>query len=96
MAKWKHTIYKGIALREAIENEDMEQVVECLLSCCVELNRKLRGEDKVIYGLELDDMYVALSCYEPSEDEEENEETINDYLEQFYNICDDVGAFVQL
>lgn len=94
--KWKHTIHRGSALREAIDNDDTKQVVECLLFCIVELNRKLRGEDKITYGLELDDMFVALSCYEPSNDEEENEETINEYLEQFYNICDDVRAFIEL
>ena len=96
MAKWKYTIHSGTALRDAINNEDMEQVIECLLSCCVELNRKLRGEDKTDYGLELDDMFVTLSCYEPTEDDEENEEIINEYLEQFYDICDDVRAFIKL
>lgn len=93
---WKYKIKSGKALREAIDNEDMEQVVEYLLSCCVELNDKLRGEDRITYGLDLDDMFIALNCYEPSEDEEENEETIDGYLEQFYNICDDVRAFVEL
>jgi hypothetical protein len=96
MVKWKYTINSGTALREAIDNEDTEQVVECLLRCCGELIGKLRGEDKTTYGLELDDIYVALICYEHSEDEEEDAETINDYLEEFYNLCDEVRAFVAL
>lgn len=66
---WKYKIKSGSALREAIDNEDMEQVVEYLLSCCVELNEKLRGEDRITYGLDLDDMFIALNCYEPSEDD---------------------------
>ena len=93
---WKYTLKSGFALREAIDNEDIKQVVECLLHCCVELNRKLRGEDKSDYALELDDMYVALTCFEINEDEEENEEEINSYLADFYDICDSVRAFVEL
>lgn len=92
---WKYTLKTGKVLREAIDNEDMEQVVKCLLSCCIELNKKLYGEDCITYGLELDDIYIVLNCYEPSEDEEENEEAIDEYLEQFYDICDDVRAWIE-
>lgn len=92
---WKYQIKSGKALREAIDNEDMEQVVERLLFCCIELNKKLYGEDCIAYGLELDDIYIALSCYEPSDDDED-EEMINEYLEQFYDICDDVKAWIEL
>lgn len=93
---WKYKIKNGSALREAIDNEDVEQVVKCLLSCCIELNRKLRGEDKSNYTLELDDIFTGLTCLELDEDEEENEEVINNYLYDFYDICDDVKAFVEL
>lgn len=93
---WKYKLKSGSALREAICNEDLEQTVKCLLSCCIELNRKLRGEDKSDYGLELDDIFTALSSYEINGDEEENEEIINDYLADFYDICDDVGAWIEI
>ena len=93
---WKYKIKSGIALREAICAEDMKQTVNCLLSCCVELNRKLRGEDKSEYALELDDIYTALTCFEINEDEEENEEAIDNYLSDFYDICDAVGAWIEI
>ena len=45
MAKWNYTITKGKALREAIENEDEQLVVKCLLACYKELYDKLTDED---------------------------------------------------
>lgn len=93
---WKYKIKNGSALRKAIDNEDAEQVVKYLLSCCIELNRKLRGKDKSNYTLALDDIFTALTCFEFNEDEEENEEVINNYLADFYDICNDVKAFVEL
>lgn len=93
---WKYKLKSGIALRDAICSEDLEQVVNCLLACCVELNRKLRGEDKSNYTLDIEDIYEGLAAFEINESEEENEEAINDYLEQFYDICDSVGAWIEM
>lgn len=91
----KYKLKSGSALREAICNEDIKQTAECLRNCCIELNRKLRGEDKSDYALDLDDMYVSLECYEFGNDEED-EENINCYLADFYDICDSVGAWIEI
>lgn len=91
--KWKYTLESGSALREAICNEDIMQTAECLRNCCIELNRKLRGEDKSDYALDLDDMCDSLWCFEVDEDAEEN---LNCYLADFYDICDAVGAWIEI
>ena len=49
MAKWKYTIKGGTALREAIDNEDLEQVTKCLLFCYKELQNQFDTEDKQWY-----------------------------------------------
>ena len=46
MAKWKYALNSGSALREAIDNDDVEQVVKCLLLCYQELLDKLDEWDE--------------------------------------------------
>ena len=90
---WKYKLKSGLSLREAIYKDDAEQTAKCLLFCCVELNRKLRGEDKSDYALELEDMQSSLECFEVDEDAEDN---LNCYLADFYDICDSVGAWIEI
>lgn len=93
MAKWQYKLKSGSALREAIDNEDEEQVVKCLLLCYRELYRKLTEEDKEWKGYDIEDTIEILSLYALDPDDEDN---VNYYLEEFYDICDDVRAFVAL
>lgn len=96
MAKWKYTINSGTALREAIDNEDTEQVVKCLLLCYKELSDKLSEEDKDWFGEDIEQEVYTLDYIDRMGVEDEDEDEINDRLEYFYDICDDVRAFVAL
>lgn len=91
MAKWNYTITSGTALRESIDNEDIEQVTDCLIQCYQELLNKLSDEDKKLcqYGVE-----DTIEYLNGSEDMDADE--INWYLEEFYALCDDLRAFVAL
>jgi hypothetical protein len=91
MAKWNYTITSGTALREAIDNEDIEQVTNYLIQCYQELLNKLSDKDKKLcqYGVE-----DTIECLNGSEDMDADE--INWYLEEFYALCDDLRAFVAL
>ena len=91
---WKYKIKTGVALREAINNEDMEQVVKCLLSCYQELSEKLTAEDKEDYEDDIEDVLDELSSYEPYDDDEENDDYINGVLSDFYDLCDSLGAWI--
>ncbi len=95
MAMWKYTIQNGTALREAIYDGNTEQTVKCLLQCYKELRDKLSDEDMEDYEYDIADTIGVLMSYEmcPCEDDEEN---INYYLTEFYDICDDVRAFIKL
>lgn len=91
MAKWNYTITSGTALREAINSEDTEQVVTYLVQCYQELLNKLSEEDKEWKQWDIEDTIEFLSG---SEDLDEDD--INYYLEEFYDLCDDLRAFVAL
>ena len=95
MAQWECTINSGTALREAIYDGSTEQTVKCLLQCYTELYNKLNKEDKEDYEYDIEDTIEALKGYIVGMDEED-EENINYYLEEFYDICDSVRAFVAL
>lgn len=91
MATWKYTIKTGVALRESIDNEDMEQVVKCLLLCYKELLDKLVGEDRKGFMWDIEEIIEILTLYALDPDDEDN---VNYYLEEFYDLCDELGAWI--
>jgi hypothetical protein len=95
MARWKYTLNSGSALREAIDNDDMEQVVKCLLLCYKELLDKLDEWDEADYEIDINDSIGVLMAYELCHDEDD-EDYINDQLEEFYDLCDELRAFVEI
>lgn len=95
MARWKYTLNSGSALREAINNDDMEQVVKCLLLCYRELLDKLDEWDEADYEIDIQDSIGVLMAYELCPDEDD-EDYIDSQLEEFYDLCDEIRAFVEL
>lgn len=95
MAKWKYTLNSGSALREAICNSDMEQVVKCLLLCYQELLNKLDEWDESDYEIDIQDSIGVLMAYELFPDEDD-EDSIDDYLEEFYDLCDELRVWIEL
>ena len=92
MAKWNFTIENGTELREAIESDNIEQTVKCLYECYQELYNKMSNEDRDYYQFDIEDTMETLKLYDADLDED----NVNYYLQEFYNICDDVRAFVAL
>lgn len=91
MAQWNYTIRWGKQLREAICTEDEEMVVKCLIACYRELLNKLSDEDRDWKEFDIEDAVVCLENYD-----EDDEDEIDYYLAEFYDICDDVGAWVSI
>lgn len=94
MAKWKYTLNSGSALREAINNDDSEQVVKCLLLCYEELLNKLDEWDEADYEIDIHDSIGVLKAYELCPDDDED--YINDQLDEFYDLCDELRAWIGL
>jgi hypothetical protein len=89
MAQWNYTIRWGKQLREAICAEDEEMVVKCLIACYRELLNKLSDEDRDWKESDIKDEILCLEAYEEDYD-------VDDYLEEFYDICDDVRAWIAI
>ena len=89
MARWKYTLRFGKNLREAIDNEDVEAVVICLIACYRELLNQMNEDDKDFYELDIEDAIFNLDNFDEGED-------VDDYLAYFYDLCDDLGAWVAI
>ncbi len=89
MAQWNYTLKWGKQLHEAIYDEDAEMVVKCLIACYRELLNKLSDEDRDWKESDIEDEILCLEAYEEDYD-------VNDYLEEFYDICDDVRAWIAI
>ena len=90
MAKWNYTLHWGKQLREAIDDGDVEMVVKCLICCYRELLNKLSDEDKDRRQFDIEQEIFCLESFE------EDEEDADDYLEVFYDLCDELGAWVAI
>lgn len=89
MAQWNYTLHWGKQLREAVCAEDEEFVVRCLIACYRELLNKLSDEDRDWKESDIEDEILCLEAYEEDYD-------VDDYLEEFYDICDDVRAWIAI
>lgn len=90
MANWDYTIHHGKFLRVAIEAEDTEFVVKCLIACYKELLLKLSDEDKEWKEFDIEDNIALLESYDEDEDD------IDDRLSDFYDICDELRAWISI
>lgn len=93
MAQWNYTIRSGKALREAIKEGDVTLVVSRLLQCYRELLNKLSDEDRDWKGFDIEDIIEILVLYVIDPDDEDN---VDYYLDEFYDICDDVRAWIAI
>ena len=89
MAKWNYTLRWGKQLHEAIDEADVEMVVKCLICCYRELLNKLSDEDKDWKQFDIEDAIFNLESFDDEED-------VDDYLEVFYDLCDELDAWVAI
>ena len=89
MFMWKYTLRFGKNLREAIDAEDVEAIVKCLVACYRELLNKLSDEDRYFCEIDIEDAIFNLENFDPDED-------VDEYLAYFYDLCDDLGAWVSI
>lgn len=93
MIEWKYTIRTGKNLREAIDAGDVNLVVRCLIVCYHELFNRLSDEDKGFCEIDIEDAIFNLESFDQDEDVDED---VDEYLAHFYDLCDDLGAWVEI
>ena len=91
MSKWVYTITSGKELREAIDADDEQLVVKCLLACYKELYDQLSDEDKEWKRWDIEDNMDSLINIDI-----DDEDNINCALDDFYDICDSLRAWITL
>lgn len=105
MKKWKYEVKSlSIQLRELINESnsdysDCVKILEKTVEICKYIKTILSEKDKDIWEDSFDDMIERIKDsleYEISEDndEEDNENVVNYYLGDFYDLCDTVNIFL--
>ena len=89
MAQWNYTLKWGKQLHEAIHEEDVSMVVKCLIACYRELLNKLSDEDRDWNQFDIEDAIWCLENYD-----EDTGDDIDYYSDEFYDICDNVRAWI--
>jgi hypothetical protein len=74
----------------------MEQVVKCLLLCYKELKNKLSEEDSEWYADDIIDTIDTLNYIDSIGVAAEDEDEINNHLADFYDLCDELRAWIEI
>lgn len=105
MAVWKYRLeFEGKLLRELLhkEEETIENIIAIynqLIICLEKLKRRLLKSDKEDWEYEIENMIEDLQCACPdvkddSLDYKDEQENLNYYLRDFYDMCDSVRVWV--
>lgn len=98
---WTYTLKSGKSLRNAINSEDMSEVLRVLGDCWKEIHKKF-PEDYDGYELEsdLDEIENQLDNVENYEDYdmtyEDVEDEVNYLIERLYDFCDSMRIWVDI
>lgn len=92
MGRWRYTLKFGKALRNAIDDEDYEAILDALVACFSELNKALPDDyDSDELERDLEDISAIK---ENLEDGEDIDDEINYKLEELYDLCDAIKVWV--
>lgn len=101
MARWDYKLVSGKQLRDAIESQDLYNVLNCLKKCYEEIHHKfseIYDEDQLNNDISnIDDQLDNLQNYEEYDMTIEDVEDEIDYLlNDFYDFCDNMHIWVEL
>lgn len=104
MKNWKYTIGTAKELRKVVNNsdssyEDCQKVLNEIIVVCSCIREILNPKDREIWVDSFDDIIRDTQDaidYEISEDNdtEENEDIVNHYLSELYDLCDSANIFL--
>lgn len=103
MARWNYDLKtNGVKLKDLIYKDDSSQenciaILEQMITCCKWLQAKLTEEDREDYDYDLEEMIQECEdtkYYLDEFDEAVNEDNINDILDQFYDLMDEMRVWI--
>jgi len=101
MGNWRYTLKFGRALRDAIDSEDPDRVIDALVACFTEINKAMPtyfdSDDLQETLTELADYRDSLYNYDEYDmTYEEAVDNVDYMLERLYDICDDLRIWVEI
>jgi len=95
MTRWRYTLKFGEALRNAIDEENYEDIISGLVACFTELHKAL-PDDYSDYELECDlaDISAIKDDFDDYGESDDVEDEINYKLEELYDLCDGLKVWV--
>ena len=107
MSKWKYTLKRGKALREAVEGVDLIEVLDELYMCYEELFEAdiidQDDHDRYIDDLletteNVEEILEYSDDYEDDDylDDEDAQDEVDWQLTEFYDLCDNIGVWIPL
>lgn len=96
MAQWRYTLNGGKYLRDAIDNEDINEILLWLENLYTDINDKFPEEfDEISLKSVIADIEGVGEDWENGYmDEEEVESSIDFLLNNFYDLCDNMKIWV--
>lgn len=105
MAVWKYRLeFEGKLLRELLRKEDetIENIIAIynqLIICLEKWKRRLLKSDKEDWEYEIENMIEDLQCACPDAEDDslnykDEEENLNYYLRDFYDMCDNARVWI--
>lgn len=103
MANWKYNIDKeSVELRSLLNNaETLENIVGLysnIIECLNIIRKTLTRKDSEKWGSEIDNMIEDMEMAQPDLSDDlnykEEEDNLNYYLDEFYNLCDNIGVWI--
>lgn len=99
MGKWIYTLKNGTSLRSAIDDGDLDQVLDCLADCFREILQALPDYyDDSDLESDLESIENARDNLEHYEEYDMSlsdvEEEVDSLLNDFYDLCDSYGIWV--
>lgn len=101
MAKWKYTLKTGKRLRQAVESENYEKILNAISDCFEEINSKFperySNEELENDFEEIENLRDNLENYEDYDmDFEEVIDSIDYYLNELYDLCDNLLIWIDI
>lgn len=105
MAKWSYDLKdNGIKLRDLIREGDASEdnclaILEQMIVCCKWLQTKLTDEDRDCYEFDIEEMIEDCEdtkYYLDEDDGDSNEDNMDDILDKFYDLMDEMRVWVAL
>lgn len=104
MLEWKYRLeYEGKTLRSLINKEEtMENIIAIynqIILCLEHLKNRLREDDKEEYEYDIESMIEDLQCACPDMEDnslvyKEEQDNLNYYLGDFYDMCDSARVWI--